>query len=109
MEVNELLLPNYNPVMIRRINSKPALRPFKGVGQMRERGSDSGWFPVEFLVYYDDHNKIRTFAYVRRADGSDIPDGEYDVVDELGEHGRRWRKWKGEWRVKWRHRWGRKS
>ena len=72
---------------------------------MREHGWHSDWFPVEFLVYYDNHDKLRTFAYVRKEDGSEIPDGEYDVVDELGEHGRRWKKWKGKWQVKWRHRW----
>jgi hypothetical protein len=56
---------------------------------MRDRGLDSDWFRVEFLVYYDHHDKLRTFAYVRKEDGSDVPDGEYDVVDELGEHRRR--------------------
>lgn len=91
------------------MDSKPALRPFKGVGQMRERGLDSEWFPVEFLIYYDDHNKIRTFAYVRKEDGSEMPDGEYDVVDDLGEHFRRWKKREGMWKVQWRHRWSNKS
>ena len=39
---------------------------------MRERDSDADWFPVEFLIYYDDHDKVRTFAYVRKEDGSEI-------------------------------------
>jgi hypothetical protein len=67
---------------------------------MRERASPEGdWFSVEFLVYYDDHDKLRAFAYVRKQDGSDVPDGEYHVVDELGEHRRMWKKWNGEWQV----------
>ena len=74
---------DYNPAVVKHINTKPALRPFKGVGQMREHGLDSDWFPVEFLIYYDDHDKLRTFAYVRKEDGSEVPDGEYDVVDDL--------------------------
>jgi hypothetical protein len=48
---------------------------------MRERGSDGDWFSVEFLIYYD-QSQIRTFAYVRREDGSEIPDGEYDVLKD---------------------------
>jgi hypothetical protein len=95
--------------VVKANNTKPALRPFKGVGQMRERDSDSNWFSVEFLIYYDDHDKLRAFAYVRRQGGEEIPDGEYDFVDELGEHRRRWKKWNGKWQVKWRHRWSRKS
>jgi len=42
-------------------------------------------FQFEFLIYYDKHDKIRTFAYVRKEDGGDIADGDYEVVDELGE------------------------
>lgn len=34
---------------------------------MRECGSsDAHWFPIEFLVYYDDHNKLKAFAYVKK-------------------------------------------
>ena len=98
----------YNRAVLKRINTKPPLRPFKGFGKMRERGLESDWFPVEFLVYYDDHDKLRTFAYVRKEDGGEVPDGEYDVVDGLGEHRRRWKKWKGKWQVQWRHRWSKK-
>lgn len=77
---------------------------------MREYGaSEADWFPVEFLVYYDDHDKLRAIAYVRKEDGSDVPDGEYYKVDELGEHRRRWKKWNGKWQVKWRHRWSKLS
>jgi hypothetical protein len=76
---------------------------------MRKHGSDADWFPVEFLIFYDGHNKIRSFAYVRREDGREISDGEYDVLDELGERRRRWRKWDGKWQVKWRHRWCKQS
>src|ERR1700758_1662395 len=53
-------------------NANAPLRPFKGFGQMRERG-DAKWFPVEFLIYCDDHNQLRRFAYVRREDGREIP------------------------------------
>jgi len=31
------------------------------------------------------------------------------VVDELGEHRRRWKKQDGKWQVKWRHRWSKQS
>ena len=80
---------------------------------MRERGSDAEWFSVEFLVYYD-RSQLRAFAYVRRKDGTDIPDGEYDVREEEGRR-RKWKKWNGKWQkkwngkwqVKWRHRWSR--
>jgi hypothetical protein len=88
--------------------STSPLRPVKGYAQMRERGSEAAWFFVEFLVYYDG-NDIRGFAYVRKKDGSDIPDGEYDVLDELGEHRRRWKKKDGQWQVRWRHRWSGQS
>ena len=47
---------------------------------MRERGSDANWFSVEFLIYYD-RNQISAFAYVRRRDGGDKPEDEYDVRD----------------------------
>jgi hypothetical protein len=43
-------------------------------------------FSVEFLICYD-RNQIKAFAYVRRDDGGDIPDGEYDVRE--GEDERR--------------------
>jgi len=26
---------------------------------------------VVFLIYHDDHNKLRTFAYVRKEDGAE--------------------------------------
>ena len=71
---------------------------------MRERGSDGDWFSVEFLTYYDG-SQIRAFVYVRRKDGREIPDGEYDVLVGLDERRRRWKKWNGKWQVKWRHRW----
>jgi hypothetical protein len=106
-------LRRYNRVVAKakaRAPSTPPLRPFQGCGQMRQRGSEAPWFHVDFLIYYDDHNKIRSFAYVRKTeDGSDLPDGEYEVVDELGERRRVWKKWDGKWQVKWRHRWSRRS
>jgi hypothetical protein len=64
--------------VVKLTNDKPTLRPVESYGLMRERGSDADWFLVEFLVYYDG-SQIRSFAYVRRKDGLDIPDGEYDV------------------------------
>ena len=82
----------------------PPLRPYNGYALMRKRGSDTEWFPVESLIYYD-RSQIRTFAYVRRKDGLDIPDGEYDVREREDERRRRWKKWNGKWQVKWRHRW----
>jgi hypothetical protein len=88
--------------------STPALRPVKGYAQIRGRRSGGDWFSAEFLVYYD-RNEVRAFACVRREDGSEIPDGEYDVVDELGEHRRRWKKQDVKWQVKWRHRWSKQS
>jgi hypothetical protein len=104
------VLPDYNPAVVRRTNTKPGLRPFKGVGHMREcASSETDWFPVEFLIYYDDRDKLRAFAYVRNEDGSDVPDGEYYVVDELGEHRRKWKKWNGKWQVRWRDRWSKRS
>jgi hypothetical protein len=109
-DLTPVIPAEYNPVVVRRAKTKPGLRPFKGVGQMRERASpDADWFPVEFLIYYDDHDKLRAFAYVRKEDGSEVPDGEYHVVDELGERRRTWKKWDGKWQVKWRHRWGQQS
>ena len=69
---------------------------------MRERADNAQWFQVEFLMYLDDRNQCRTFAYVRKEDGSDLPDGHYFFLDELGEQTRRWRKWKGVWQVGWR-------
>jgi hypothetical protein len=85
------------------------LRPFKGCGALREYGSNAEWALIEFLLYYDDHNKLKSVAYVRRQDGAEILDGEYEVVDELGERRRRWKKWDGKWQVKWRHPWNRQS
>ena len=98
----------YNRELVKRTKSKaqstPPLRPYKDHAQMRERGSDGDWFSVEFLIYCD-QTQIRTFAYVRREDGSEIPDGEYDVLEGLDARRRRWKKWNGKWQVKWRHRW----
>ncbi len=68
---------------------------------MREiASSEADWFPVEFLIYYDDHHKLRAFAYVRKEGGSDVPDGEYYVLDELGERRDKWKKWNVKWQVK---------
>ena len=86
----------------------PTLRPFRGYALMRQRGSDAEWFPVEFLIYFDG-TTVRTFAYVRRNDGADIPDGEYDVREGEDERRRRWKKSNGKWQVKWRHRWSGQS
>jgi hypothetical protein len=94
---------NYNSAVVRRAKAEPLLRPFKGAGRIRERGSEE-WFPVEFLTYHDDHNKLRPFAYVRREDGGEILDGHYVFLDELGERSFRWRKWKGKWQFGWRYR-----
>jgi hypothetical protein len=91
-----------------RTNDKPALQPVQGYARMRERGSEADWFPVDFLVYYD-RSQIRAFAYVRRKDEVDIPDGEYEVRVGEDEQRRKWKKWNGEWQVKWRHRWSRKG
>lgn len=62
-----------------KAQSTSPLRPCKDHARMRERGSNGDWFAVEFLTYYE-QNQIRSFAYVRREDGSDIADGEYDVL-----------------------------
>ncbi len=94
----------YNPAVARPANTKPPLRPFKGNGRKRERDSETDWFPVEFLIYYGDHNKFRTFAYVRKENGAEIPAGHYVFEDDLGEYRRRWRKWKGKWQIGWRYR-----
>lgn len=94
--------------MVKRIKGKPALRPVHDYALMRERSSDTDWFQVEFLVY-NERSQIRSFAYVRRKDGADIPDGEYDVREGEDERRRRWKKWNGKWQVKWRHRWSRRG
>ena len=67
-------------------NPKPTLRPVKGQAQLREWGSNSDFFWVQFLVFYD-QSKIREFGYVRREDGKEIPDGVYQTLDDLGERG----------------------
>ena len=90
--------------MVRRAKAEPLLRPFKGFGTLRERGSDANWFPVEFLTYHDDRNRLHSFAYVRRKDGGEIPDGHYVFLDEYGERSFRWRKLKGKWQFGWRYR-----
>jgi hypothetical protein len=98
----------YNPAVVKPANEKAALKPVQGDALLRERESHADWFAVEFLVYYE-RNQIRSFAYVRRKDGGDIPDGEYDVREGEDERRRKWKKWRGEWQVKWRHRWSRKG
>jgi hypothetical protein len=90
--------------VVGRSKSEPLLRPSKGSGRLRERGSNTDWFPVEFLTYHDDQGNLRSFAYVRKEDGGDIPDGHYVFLDELGERSFRWRKWKGKWQFGWRYR-----
>ena len=87
--------------MVRRAKTEPLLRPFKGSGTLRER-ADTNWFPVEFLMYHDERNKLRSFAYVRREDGAEIADGHYVFLDDLSERSFRWRKWKGMWQLGWR-------
>ena len=94
--------------MVRRTSEKAGLRPVQDYAQMREYGSDADWFSVEFLVYYDGA-QVRAFAYVRRKDGLDIPDGEYEVREGEDARRRRWKKWNGKWQVKRRHRWSRKG
>jgi len=37
----------YYPDLVRRTNEKPGLRPVQGFAQMRERGSEAEWFPVD--------------------------------------------------------------
>ena len=93
----------YNSAVVIRAKAEPLLRPFKASGRIRERGSDA-WFPVEFLTYHDDRNRLRSFAYVRREDGCEILDGHYLFLDELGERSFRWRKSKGKWQFGWRYR-----
>src|ERR1700679_1439608 len=94
--VSSVIARYYNSAVVIRAKAEPLLRPFKGSGRIRERGSDA-WFPVEFLTYHDDRNRLPSFAYVRREDGSEILDGHYLFLDELGERSFRWRKAKGKW------------
>ena len=94
---------DYNSAVIRRAKAEPLLRPFKGAGRIRERSSDA-WFPVEFLTYHDEPYRLHPFAYVRREDGAEIPDGHYVFPDELGEQSFRWRRLKGKWQFGWRYR-----
>jgi hypothetical protein len=90
--------------MVRRAKSELLLRPFKGSGRLRERDSEANWFPVEFLTCHDDRGNLHSFAYVRKEDGGEIPDGHYVFLDELGERSFRLRKWKGKWQFGWRYR-----
>jgi len=53
---------------------------------------------------YGYRNKLRSFAYVRKEDDGDIPDGHLVLVDNLDEETHGWRKWKGRWQVGWRYR-----
>ena len=101
-DVSTVITWNYNSAVVRRAKAEPSLRPFKRFGTLRERGSGD-WFPVEFLTYHDDRNTLRSFAYVHREDGVEIPDGHYVFQDELGERSLRWRKWKGKWQFGWRY------
>jgi hypothetical protein len=101
--VSSVIARYYNSAVVIRAKAEPLLRPFKGSGRIRERGSDA-WFPVEFLTYHDDRNRLRSFAYVRREDGGEILDGHYLFLDELGERSFRWRKSKGKWQFGWRYR-----
>ena len=96
----------YNRPVAKVSNPKPTLRPVKGQAQMRELGSNSDFFWVEFLVFYD-QSKIREFGYVRREDGKEIPNGVYQTLDDLGERGWVWTKRDGKWQVRWRKRWSR--
>ena len=98
---HQLIPANYNAAVVRRANTEPLLRPFKSSGTLRERGATK-WFPVEFLMYHDERNKLRSFAYVRREDGVEIPDGHYVFLDDLGERSFRWGKRKGKWHFGWR-------
>ncbi len=82
----------------------PILRDYEGSGEMCTHGARSGRFDVEFAMQFDGHNKIRTLS-IKRTDGADIPDGDYDLYYELGERRRRLKKWNGNWQMKWRHRW----
>jgi hypothetical protein len=92
---------NYNHTVVRHNKIQLLLRPFKGSGTLRER-DETKWFPVEFLIYHDERNKLHSFAHVRREDGADIPDGHYVFLDDMGERSSRWRKWKGKWQYGWR-------
>jgi hypothetical protein len=83
---------------------QPGLTPFKWSGRMRESNSDHSWFPVELLLYCDDHNKMKAFASVRRDDDNEIPDGQYLFVDDLGERSWKVRNYKGQWQFGWRYR-----
>ena len=76
-------LLHYNRPVAKVSKPKPTLRPVKGQAQMRELGSNSDFFWVEFLVLYD-QSKIREFGYVRREDGKEIPDSPYQTPDDLG-------------------------
>jgi len=96
-------LAHYNPVMAKVPKKELPLQTFKWPGRLRERGSDTNWFPVEYLAYLDHNGKRRSFT-VLREDGGDIPDGHYIFQDELGERSFRWRKWKGNWQFGWRYR-----
>jgi len=95
---------HYNLAVMGHTEAESSLRPFKSVGRLRERDSGSNWFPVEFLTYHDEKGGVRSFAYVRKEGGGDIPDGYYLFEDELGERTFRWRKWKGKWQFGWRYR-----
>lgn len=92
---------DYNPAVVRRTKTPPLLRPFKGLGTLRERNGTK-WFLVEFLMYHDERNKLHSFAHVRREDGAEIPDGHYVFLDDMGERSLSWRRWKGKWQFGWR-------
>lgn len=90
-DVSSIITGNYNSAVVKGAKAEPSLRPIKDSGRLRERDSDV-WFPVEFLTYHDDRNRLRSFAYVSRKDGTEIPDGHYVFLDEIGERSFRWRK-----------------
>jgi hypothetical protein len=92
-----------------KTQSDEPLRAHRGVGTLRSYRSTEDWVPVEFMFYYDAQGEMRSVEYIRSHDGAEIPDGQYEMLDELGERRRRWTKWNGKWQVKWRHRWSRQS
>ena len=74
--ITPVIAGNYISAVVRRAKAEPLLRPFKGSGRIRERGSDA-WIPLQFLTYHDHHDRLRSFAYVRSEEGGEILDGHY--------------------------------
>jgi len=77
-----------------RQRKNPALNPSK-LCASRERGFTADWFAANSGLLRTEPDQ--DFAHVRREDGGDIPDGEYDVAGRRNERRRRWKKWRGEW------------